>query len=818
MKKLGLLLVILSVVTFVLCYLGARMHPALMALQADPARYGWLTGIQIGLGVLGGWLFVYPFLLRKAGPALALVGLIAAIPAGFFAHGWAFDRAMPQAIAKLNSRWGGSYLTHASPEMLDQASTWVMELKGKRDAERAVRLHQVLGGYMQRMGRVAEAIKHLERAYALVTAEGSPFANQHSEVARALGIAHLRAGEIESCLTAPNEDSCIYPLHGTGIWTVKDEAIAAERYLREALEHAPGDPGLRWLLSLSQEVMGTYPTEIAEADLVPQLTRTGETDEVPHFRNLAVALGVEGDDLAGSVVIDDMDGDGFLDIVTLSYNPNDHVRYFRNDGKGGYEDWTAKAGLRDQIGGLNLTHADYNNDGRLDLLILRGAWFLDTGYQRNSLLRQEEDGSFTDVTVEAGMATEHPALAAAWADIDLDGDLDLYIGNERINTMGKGKGGGASAAKQGLAAKQDHAPSELFLNNGDGTFTDIAEQAGVQNWRFTRGTSFGDYDNDGYPDLVVSNLSTANRLYHNNGDNTFTDVAESPGMEFLQSPKRAFGSWWLDANNDGNLDLFVAGYPLTDKVNDVIADRYKEERGPRVDPCALYLGDGNGGFTDGTKDWNLDRVHLVMGANIGDVDSDGWMDIYLGTGAPSLEIMVPNTLLMNQGGQRFLDATPASGLGHLHQGHGIAFGDLDNDGDLDTYAQFGGWYCDSHSQNALFLNEGVSNHSLTLQLRGKTANHFGLGARVKAVVEENGQRREIQLVQVGTGSFGSNPMEQFIGLGGASQVLELEIQWPNAEKTRQTLRNLPVDKTLRITEGEEGWEVVEEQVLPLMRQ
>lgn len=817
MKKLGILLLILSVGSFAVFRWGSRMIPGLQDLMTEPALFGTITALQAGGMVLGGWLLVAPILLRRQGPILALIGVVLAIPAGIFAHGWGVDRTMPMAISKLNSRWGGSYLTHASPEVLDQASTWVMELNPKREGGRAVRLHQVLGGYMQRMGRVPEAIKHLERAYEIVNAEGSKFADQKAAVARALGVAHMRAGEIASCLTRPSEESCIFPLHGTGIWPIKDEAVLAERYLREALEASPGDPGLRWLLALSQGVQGTYPNGIAEEDLVPMLSMTGETEDVPSFRNLAVALGVEEDDLAGSVAIDDFDNDGFLDIITISYDPNDHVRYFHADGEGGYEDWTERAGLKGQSGGLNITHADYNNDGRLDLLVLRGAWYLDSGYQRNSLLRQEADGSFTDVTVEAGMASEHPTLAAAWADIDLDGDLDLYLGNERINTMGKGKG--ASEAKQGLAAKEDHAPCELYLNNGDGTFTEIAEQAGVQNWRFTRGTSFGDYDNDGYPDLVVSNLSTANRLYRNNGDNTFTDVAETPALQMLQEPKRAFGSWWIDANNDGNLDLFVVGYPLTDKVNDVIADRYGMDRGKRVDPCALYIGDGKGGFVDGTQDWNLDRVHLVMGANIGDIDADGWMDMYLGTGAPSLEIMVPNVMFKNDGGQRFLDATTASGLGHLHQGHGISFGDLDNDGDLDTYAQFGGWYCDSHSQNALFLNEGIgNNHSLTLQLRGTKANHFGLGARIKAVVEEGGARREIHLVHVGTGSFGSNPMEQFLGLGQATQVLELEISWPDTERTVQIFRNLPTDKTLRITQGQEAWEVVEETVLSGMQQ
>ena len=817
MKKLGFLLLILSLGSFALFRWGGRALPGLQEFMMVPNQFGLATALQAAGAVIGGWLIFYPLVLRKGKPILALVGVVVAIPVAIFANGWGVDRMMPPAIQKLNSRWDGSFLHHEPAEFLDQASAWIMKLNPKREAQRAVRSHLAIGGYLQRMGRVPEAIKHLERAYEITDVEGTKISEMHGEVARALGVAHLRAGEIASCLLRPNEDSCIFPIHGTGVWPIQTEAEKAEVYLREALELDPGDAGLRWLLALSQSVAGKYPTDVDVADLLPNSMIEGETTS-PHFRNLAVELGVAGDDLAGSVSIDDFDNDGLLDIVTISYNPNDSVRYFHNNGEGAFDDWTERAGLTEQTGGLNITHADYNGDGLLDLMIIRGAWFLSDGYQRNSLLRQEQDGTFTDVTEEAGLAQGYPSLAAAWADYDLDGDLDLYLGNERLTAMGRGQGSGAAAAKAGQDERADHAPCELYRNNGDGTFTDVAEEAGVQNFRFTRGVAFGDYDNDGYPDLVLSNLSQPNRVYHNNGDGTFTDLVETPEFEFLKEPMRAFGSWWMDVNNDGNLDLFAAGYPLTDKVNDVIADRYGEERGRRVDPCALFLGDGKGGFTDVTTEWNFDRVHLVMGANFGDVDSDGWMDVYLGTGAPSLEIIIPNVLYRNVDGKQFLDATTASGLGHLHKGHGIAFGDMDNDGDLDTYAQLGGWYCDSHSQNAMFLNEGTENHSVTVKLVGTESNRFAIGARIKAVVEENGVRREIHVSNSGTGSFGCNPMEQHIGLGSAEVILELEVVWPNAKQTKQVFHNLPVDKTLRITEGEPEAEVVDEPVVSLMQQ
>ncbi len=817
MKKLGLLLLALSLGSFAFLRFGGAAFPTLRGLLLMPKSYGWVLAIQAGVGVCGVWLLGASLLLKRLGFGLASVGIFLALPIGVFAHAWGVNRVMPAAIMRLNSRWDGSYLHYYSAEFLDQASLWIMNLDPDRNAVGAVRFHLALGGYLQRMGRVPEAIEHLERAHAITLRKGSKAAESQAKVARALGVAYLRAGEIASCLKRSNEQSCIFPLHGTGIWRDTKVAEKAEALFREVLELEPGNPGARWLLALSQEVMGIYPRDIATEDLLPEATMRGETT-APHFRNRAVALGVAGDDLAGSVAVDDFDGDGFQDIITCSYDPNQSLHYYHNQGDGTFVDWTDKAGLRQQKGGLNLTHADFNNDGLLDILVLRGAWFLSAGYQRNALLQQNPDHTFTDVTVAAGMAQEFPSLAATWGDYDLDGYLDVFIGNERITAMGRGVSGASKAAKAGADEKTDHAPSQLFHNNGDGTFTDVAAAAGVQNFRFTRGAAFGDYDNDGYLDLAVSNLSQSNRLYHNNGDGTFTDIAMQPGLEFLQHPTRAFGCWWMDVNNDGNLDLFVAGYPLTDKVNDVVQDRYHGERGRRVDPCALYLGDGHGGFEDATKEWNLDRVHLVMGANFADIDSDGWMDFYLGTGAPSLEIMIPNVLYRNMQGQGFLDATTASGLGHLHKGHGISFSDIDNDGDLDVFAQLGGWYVDSHSQNALFLNEGTGNHSLTLQLVGTEANRFGLGARLRVVVEENGNPRTMHLVSGDTASFGSNAMEQVIGLGQATKVKELEIQWPNLQRSRQIFYDLPADTTLRITEGSASWQEILQSVVPLLEQ
>ena len=189
-------------------------------------------------------------------------------------------------------------------------------------------------------------------------------------------------------------------------------------------------------------------------------------------------------------------------------------------------------------GGLNLIPGDYDNDGDLDILVLRGAWVGKAGQHPNSLLRNDGQGRFEDVTFEAGLGEVHyPTQTAAWADYDNDGDLDLYVGNE--------------------TSPEFTSPCQLFCNNGDGTFTDIAARAGVTQGGYAKGVAWGDYDGDRFPDLYVSNLLGPNRLYRNNRNGTFTNLASQLSVT---QPLRSFPVWFWDFDNDGTLDLFVASY------------------------------------------------------------------------------------------------------------------------------------------------------------------------------------------------------------------------------------------------------------------
>ncbi|MFQ5495539.1 MAG: CRTAC1 family protein, partial [Phycisphaerae bacterium] len=335
---------------------------------------------------------------------------------------------------------------------------------------------------------------------------------------------------------------------------------------------------------------------------------------------------------------------------------------------------------------------------------------------------------------------------------------------------------------------------------GDGTFTDIADTAGVTNDRYAKGVAAGDYDNDGDMDLYVSNHGE-NRLYRNNGDGTFTDVAAE--LKVTEPRQRSFASWFFDYDNDGRLDLFVGGYQAT--VADLAADYLgKPHRG--VSPC-LYHNKG-GRFENVAKPMGLDHPYLPMGANFGDLDNDGYLDIYLATGDPGYQTLTPNVMLRNDGGRRFQDVTTAGGFGHLQKGHGVAFADLDNDGDQDIYHQLGGFYPGDRFHNALFLNPGNDNRFLFIELIGTVTNRRAVGVRVKVVVETPDGVTAIHRAVGAVSSFGGSPARQEIGLGRATAIRQVEIWWP-VSATRQVFTKVPLDAMIRVTEGRSKFQRVE---------
>ena len=633
----------------------------------------------------------------------------------------------------------------------------------------------VLGRELLKLDQPHEAIRVLSEA--LSRTESGEFTPEvRLNIMGPLALAHLQAAEDINCVEHNTPASCILPIRREGIHRIPEQTRLAGDIFLKILEERPDDIQTIWLLNLARILSDDHPDGVP-AEYRLDLEALEPEASFPLWLDRGPALGLKIVDLAGGAVMDDFDGDGLLDIITSTANPCGSPQAFRSDGRGGLQEVTAAWGLDEQTGGLNMMHADYDNDGRLDLLILRGGWLFEHGSIRNSLLRNELDGPsgrFVDVTHRAGLAEPaYPTQTAAWADFDGDGQLDLYIGNEEVSRKAF--------------------PSQLFHNNGDGTFTDVAEQAGVTNLRFTKGVAWGDYDDDGDPDLYVSNIGP-NRLYRNNGDGTFTDVASQAGV--LGPDGRSFATWFFDFDNDADLDLFVVDY-----------------NGPAVKVSASYLGqevsggqpflyrNDGGRFREVSRQVGISRPMIPMGANYGDLDNDGWLDIYLGTGDPGYETLHPNVMLRNDGGRRFQDVTFAGGFGFLQKGHGVAFGDLDNDGDQDLFHQLGGFFPGDGFRNALLENPGTENSWVTLRLEGEKANHFGVGARIEVRTQRQGTLRSVHLLAGSGGSFGGSSMQQEIGLGQIDAIEEIVIRWPGSE-TVQRFADVAPNRFYRAVESE----------------
>jgi tetratricopeptide (TPR) repeat protein len=582
-----------------------------------------------------------------------------------------------------------------------------------------------------------------------------------------IGTAYLHLSEMENGAYHGAGDMDIFPPQTPGAhYEKQEESKQAIKYFGEYLEQQPDDYQVRWLLNVAYATLGQYPDKVPAKLLIP-LSDFQSKQDIGRFKDIAPAAGVNAFVNAGGVIVDDFDNDGLLDIVASSMDACDPLHFYHNNGDGTFTDRTAQAGLLDQMGGLNLVQVDYNNDGCMDILVLRGGWEFP---MRKSLLRNNCNGTFTDVTDASGLgATVTATQAAVWADIDNDGFLDLFIANE-------------------------NAPAQLFRNRGDGTFEDISHAAGIDQTEFSKGVTAEDYDNDGYVDFYVSNLSSPNFLYHNNHDGTFTDIAKQAGV---QAPGTGFATWFFDYDNDGWPDIFVTSYPSYSP--DEVVRSYMHL--PYLaDTMKLYKNLHNGTFQDVTAEVGLDRVFIPMGANFGDVDNDGFLDIYLGVGQPSFGAILPFELLRNDGGKSFVDITASSGTGELHKGHGISFADLFRNGHEDIVSNAGGAVpSDKHSLR-LFENPGNDNDWINVRLAGVKSNRAAVGARIKVTVESDGHGARTICRTVGYGSsFGGSPMEQHIGLGHGARITGLDIWWP-ATNTRQHFSNVSKNQFILIKE------------------
>jgi hypothetical protein len=670
-------------------------------------------------------------------------------------------------------------------------------LKQQLGPEQAAYVNLSLGMELLKVGENEQAGEHFQSAITSLAAPSDPSVRSMAREARSLfGISCLRIAEQENCLAEHTPASCLLPImpDSPGIHRHSRGSRLAVDAITDALQYDPDDLALRWLLNVAHMTLGEYPDGVPESWRIDPSVFDSDI-EFPRFYDAAGYLGVNSVGLAGGVVVEDFDGDGYLDIMVSSVGYSDQLRLFHNEANGTFSDWTERAGLTGIVGGANLCHADYNNDGFPDVLVMRGGWQRDAGRQPNSLLRNTGKGSFDDVTQAAGMLTLRPRQAAAWGDFDGDGWLDLFVGNESTPPFGT--------------------PCELYHNNRDETFTECAMPLRVAVDGMCKGVAWGDYNNDGRPDLYISRNGLPNLLFRNDGPASaeqarnsgrsgsrwwiFTETAEQAGVA---DPIWSFPVWFWDYDNDGWEDLMVWGFDNSrSQLRQVAADYLGLPHNGSVP--RLYRNRRDGTFEDVTQSMGLQKALLVMGCNFGDLDNDGYLDFYLGTGDPDFRTLIPNRMFRNDAASRFQDVTTAGGFGNLQKGHGIAFADLDNDGDQDIYADLGGFYKADRAHNALFENPGFGNRWVTLRLRGVQSNRLAIGARIRVDVDSIDGARSIFLT-VGTGgSFGSASVQQEIGLGNATAINRISVTWPATGKT-DVYEAVPLDRIVTIQEGNRG--------------
>ena len=615
-----------------------------------------------------------------------------------------------------------------------------------------------------------------------------------------LAVAHLRRGEDDNCVANHNNASCIVPLKPEAYHKATDGSTMAINVFKEILSQYPKDYQSKWLLNIAYMTLGKYPAEVPKEHYIDISAMDNENQLLNPFANVATDLGVDVNGLSGGAIIEDFNNDGFQDIFCSSYGLFDQCKLFLSDGKGGFDDKTSSAMLTGLKGGLNTKQADFNNDGFVDILILRGAWLDKGGEWPNSLLKNNGDGTFSDITFASGMVSFRPTETATWGDVNGDGLLDVFIANENN--------------------AENMYPCELFINNGNETFTDKSKDWKVDgNFGYAKAALFCDMNKDGNLDLYISSIRGKNHLFMHRGfkpntkDVVFEDIAEKVGIE---KPFMSFPAMIFDYDNDGWDDILVTSFPL-DHLSNVGGEVGAEMLGINtgLEKAKLYKNLGNEQFKDVTKEMGLDKMIFAMGFNFGDFNNDGYLDVYAGTGAFEFNSLVPNRAFLNQQGKYFAEVTSQSGLGHLQKGHGISFGDLDNDGDQDIYSNLGGAVEGDNAHNALFVNSNHSNNWITLKLEGKTTSRDGQNSRVIITTDGPQGVKQFHLTTGTGGSFGANSLQLEAGLGKQTTVTSVEVWWGGNPSKKQIFSQLQLNSVYQLKEGDNSPKRQVVQPIPL---
>lgn len=661
-----------------------------------------------------------------------------------------------------------------------RAELFKKQIAIEKDPNKRVSLYFQYAVESLNAGNTDEAITILKQIVAALGLSASDIPPDFKLLFDQLAIAFMRKGELENCAANHNAQSCIIPMKGGGIHQLTSGSDSAITIYKMILNKFPNDLQSRYLLNIAYMTLGRYPADVPkqwliESDVFKQ-TVTGNIV----LKDIGAIKGVDMNGISGGCVVEDLDNDGLLDIMASSYGLSDQIRYMHQQKDGSFKNETVSSGLVGITGGLNLVHADYNNDGLADFVILRGGWWGKNAKFPLSLIRNNGNNSFEDITIESGLYSPFPTQTATWGDFNNDGWIDLFVAHENY-------------------------PCQLFVNY-KGKFKDEAAKYGLNLTLFVKGCVWGDINNDGYPDLYLSTLNSPNKLFLNKpgnipGGRIFEDISKPAGVE---EPFSSFPAWFFDFDNDGYEDIFVSGYD-TKRFSMVGEDAARDMLGlpPLGELPRLYHNNGNNTFTDVSAAYGVNHINYTMGCNFGDIDNDGWPDYYLGTGAPEYTAIVPNKLYHNLAGKKFEDITYATNTGHIQKGHGVAFADIDNDGDQDIYEVMGGAVEGDRFRNVLFENSSVTgNHWVKLKLEGVHSNRAAIGARVRIKVKmaDGSFQNFYHAVNTG-GSFGSKTLRVEAGLGKATAIEEIEIKWPNAKQSKELIKDVKMDTMIRIKEG-----------------
>lgn len=537
------------------------------------------------------------------------------------------------------------------------------------------------------------------------------------------------------------------------------------------------------LLASHSWLIGSQPNVIRFVDVTESAGITFKHVSSPEKRYIVESM-------SGGVALLDYDRDGFQDIYfvnsltvdLLKSNGKTKSALYRNNGDGTFTDVTAKAGVGDIGWGMGVAVADYNNDGFEDLYV--------TCVGPNRLLKNNGNGTFSDVTKTAGVDDQRWSAGAAFVDYDNDGRVDLFVANyvafdfKNLPEFGKGrlcqyKGIPVQCGPRGLPGDGD----TLYHNEGDGTFTDVTKKAGVSDpdGYYGMGVICSDFDEDGLVDIFVANDSTPNFLYKNNGDGTFKEIGFPAGVAVNEngSEQGCMGVTLGDYDHDGRLDLFVTNFD----------DDYN----------VLYHNDGKGSFTDVSHAANVAAVSLPFvgwGTKVFDYDNDGWVDLFVANGHVYPQIpsyRQRNFIHKNNRNGTFTELGMELGppLAEKRVGRGTAFGDLDNDGDVDIVIN------NLDGAPTLLRNDGGNaNKSVLIRLAGVKSNRSGIGARVKIV---SGDLVQTDEVHSGDSYISQSDLRLHFGLEKRTKIDLIEVRWPSG--TVDKITDAKVNSIVSIKEG-----------------